>query len=64
MKLKYCKGKRKKIMTLSPENFVNVKIPRIDRASTDHHRLPCVVVERLGKVYYLYRLKFVKTFLS
>ena len=57
MKLKYCKGKRKKTMFFCPGNFVSVRIPRIDRASTDRHRLPCVVVERLGKVHHLYRLR-------
>ena len=57
MQLKYCKGKRKKVRVFCPGNFVSVRIPRIDRASTDSHRLPCVVVERLGKVHHLYRLR-------
>ena len=57
MQLKYCKGKRKKVRLFCPGNFVSVRIPRIDRASTDRHRLPCVVVERLGKVHHLYRLR-------
>ena len=57
MQLKYCKGKRKKVRVFCPGNFVSVRIPRIDRASTDRHRLPCVVVERLGKVHHLYRLR-------
>ena len=29
-------------------NFVSIKIPCIDRMSTDIHRLPCAVVKRLG----------------
>ena len=56
MQLKYCKGKRKKTI-FCPGNFVSVRIPRIDRASTDRHRLPCVVVECLGKVHHLYWLR-------
>ena len=47
--VEYSKAKRKKICTLSVGNFVSVKIPRIDRTSTDLHRVPCVVVEVLGK---------------
>ena len=57
MQLKYCKGKRKKVMTFYPGDFVSVRIPKIDRTSTDHHRLPCVIVERLGKKCFLYRLR-------
>ena len=30
IQLKYCKGKRKKVMTFCPGSFVSVKIPRID----------------------------------
>ena len=52
MQLKYCKGKGNKIMTFSPGNIVSVKILESNRASTDHHHLPCVVVKRLGKVWY------------
>ena len=37
-------------------DFVSVRIPRIDRSSTDSHRLPCVIVERLGETFHLYRL--------
>ena len=59
MQLKYSKAKRKKIRTFSVGNFVSVKIPRIDRTSTDLHRVPCIVVEVLGKEYHLYRLRYV-----
>ena len=38
----------KKTMFFCPGNFVSVRIPRIDHASTDRHWLLCVVVERLG----------------
>jgi len=58
MKLKYSKAKRKKVLTFSEGDFVSVRIPRIDRSSTDFHRLPCVVVERLGSSFYLYRLRY------
>ena len=59
MQLKYSKAKRKKICILSVGNFVSVKIPRIDRTSADLHRVPCVVVEVLGKEYHLYLLRYV-----
>ena len=60
MRLKYCKQKRKKVMTFTAGEYVSVKIPRIDRTSTDFHRLPCVVVERLGSKYHLYRLRYIR----
>ena len=59
MRMKYCKARRKKVMTFECGDFVSVKIPRIDRTSTDFHRLPCVVVEVMGKVHLLYRLRYV-----
>ena len=34
-----------------------VKIPRIDRTSTDFYRVPCVVVEVLGTTFHLYRVR-------
>ena len=58
MKLKYCKAKRKKVLEFSEGDFVSVRIPRIDRTSTDFHRLPCVVVECLGSKFHLYRLRY------
>lgn len=45
MQLKYSKGKRKKVTTFSVGNIVSVKVPRIDRTSTDLRRLVCIVVE-------------------
>ena len=48
--------KIKKIQTFNVGDAVSVRIPRIDCASTDLHRLPSVVVERRGKKYFLYRL--------
>ena len=57
MRLKYCKAKHHKVMTFQKGDFVSVRIPRIDRTSTDFHRLPCVVVERLGSEFHLYRLR-------
>ena len=32
-------------------------VPRTDRASTDVHRLPCVVIEVVGKAQVMYRLR-------
>ena len=37
MRTKYCKAKRKKVMTFKCGDIVSVKIPRIDRTSTDFH---------------------------
>ena len=57
MQLKYTKAKRKKVLTFSPGDYVSVRVPRIDRSSTDSHRLPCVIVERRGTKFNLYRLR-------
>ena len=38
---------------------VSVRIPRIDRASSDLSRLPCVVVEIVGGDQSLYRLRYI-----
>ena len=57
MQLKYAKAKRKKVLTFSPGDCVSLRIPRIDRSSTDAHRLPCVVVQRHGIKFHLYRLR-------
>ena len=59
MRMKYTKCKRKKVLTFSQGNVVSVRIPRIDRTSTDFHRIPCVVVERRGSKFFLYRLRYV-----
>ena len=58
MQMKYCKAKHKKVQTFAPGDFVSVRIPRIDRSSTDFQRLPCIVVERLGTEFHLYRLRY------
>ena len=58
MQLKYYKARRKKVLTFSPGDLVSVRIPRIDRTSTDFHRVACVVVERLGTKFHLYRLRY------
>ena len=49
MQMKYSKGKRRKITTFSVGEVVSVRVPRIDRTSTDLHRLVCVIVECQGK---------------
>ena len=36
-------------------SYVSVKVPCIDSEVTDHKRLPCVIVEVLGKIKTLYR---------
>ena len=56
MQLKYCKAKTK-VLTFSPGDLVSIRIPPIDRTSTDFHRLACVVIERLGTKFHLYRLR-------
>lgn len=47
--MKYCKSKHKKVRTFCEGDFVGVRIPKIDRSSTDYHRVMCVIVEKLGK---------------
>ena len=37
---------------------VAVGIPRIDRASTDPNRLPCIIVQVIGTAYAMYRLRW------
>ena len=58
MQQKYTKAKRKKVITFSVGDFVSVRIPRIDRSSTDFHRVVCIVVEKLGQKFHLYRLRY------
>ena len=58
MRMKYTKCKRKKVLTFSPGDIVSIRIPRIDRTSTDFHRIPCVMVERRGSKFFLYRLRY------
>ena len=36
---------------------VTVRIPRIDRASTDRNRLPCIIVQVIGTARAMYRLR-------
>ena len=45
-------------MIFSPGDYVSVRVPRIDRSSTDLHRLLCVV-EKSGTDHHLYRLRYV-----
>ena len=55
MKIKY--AKQQNVRTYSVGESVSVKVPRIDRTSTDLSRIPCVVVQRVGKAQDLYRLR-------
>ena len=47
----------KKVHLFEKGDIVLLRIPRIDRSATDLHRLPCVIVERLGTKQFLYRLQ-------
>ena len=55
MKMKH--AKKRKIQNFSVGDNVSIRIPRIDRSSTDCQRLPCVVVEIIGKAQPLYRVR-------
>ena len=41
-------------------DFVIIRVPRIDRTSTDMPRIPCIIVEVHGKVQLSYRLRYVE----
>ncbi len=43
IEMKY-KAKNKKVLSFKAGDFVSNRIPRIARASTDIHRLPCIIV--------------------
>ena len=49
--------KMKKVGSLSVGDKVSLRIPRIDRTSSDLSRLPCVVVGVVGQAQSLYRLR-------
>ena len=42
-------AKQKNVHKFSVGNYVSVKVPCIDRCTTDHKRVPCVIVEVRGK---------------
>ena len=50
-------AKKSKIHTFQVGEYASLRIPRIDRASTDLQRLPCVVVQVIGKAQSMYRLR-------
>ena len=52
-----CRYNSKNVHTFLEGDIVALRIPRIDRAATDMHRLTCVVVQRHGKKHFLYRLQ-------
>ena len=54
MKSKY---DRRRVCTFELGDVVSLRIRRIDRAFTDFHRLPCIVVQRSGTKHLLYRLQ-------
>ena len=55
MKRKY--AKRTNIHTFGVGEYASLRIPRIDRAATDLQRLPCVIVQVIGKAQAMYRLR-------
>lgn len=55
MKLKH--SKRVKTHTFAVGEYASLRIPCIDRTSTDLQRLPCVVVQVVGKTQEMYRLR-------
>ena len=48
---------KKKVRTFKVGDAVSVRIPRIDRAATDLHHLPCIVVARHRNKHFQYRLQ-------
>ena len=48
----------RKTLVFSVGDVVSLRIPQIDRTSSDQPRLPCVVVEVKGKAQNLYRLRY------
>ncbi|KAL5516751.1 hypothetical protein EMCRGX_G002158 [Ephydatia muelleri] len=53
---KYSKHNGNHIKKFAVGDSVSVRVPRIDRANTDLERLPCIVVEIVGKACSMYRL--------
>ena len=53
---KYSKHNGHHIKKFAVGDSVSVRVPRIDRANTDLQRLPCIVVEIVGKACSIYRL--------
>ena len=47
---------KKNVQTFKVGDAVSVQMPRIDRAATGLHRLPCIVVARYGNKHFQYRL--------
>ena len=53
---KYSKHNGHHIKQFAVGDNVSVRIPRIDRANTDLQRLPCIIVEIVGKACTMYCL--------
>ena len=47
---------KKKVYNFNVGDKVSLRIPRIDRTTTDLHRLPCIVVQRHGKKQFSYQI--------
>ena len=50
-------NKQKSVLSLTAGDYVSVLIPCIDRASSDHSRLPCIAADVVGKNQNLYRIR-------
>ena len=50
-------AKNAKIHVFTVGEYASVRIPRIDRTATDLQRLPCIIVEVIGKAQSMYRLR-------
>ena len=50
-------NKKKSVVSFAAGDYVSVRIPRIDRASSDLSRLPGVVADVVGKNRNLYRIR-------
>ena len=48
---------KKSVVSFTAGDYVSVRIPRIDRASSDLSRLPGVVTDVVGKNQNLYRIR-------
>ena len=49
-------AKHVKMHQFAVGEYASLQIPRVDRASTDLQRLPCVIIEVVGKAQAMYHL--------
>ena len=48
---------KRKVQIFEVGDAVSVRVPKIDRATTDVRRLPCMIVERRGTKQFRYQLQ-------